>query len=445
MTRGSRLTRWLQTAPTGVFTTYVILVAFTTYFCMYAFRKPFAAAEYADLYFLGTSVKLKTAFVISQIIGYALSKYLGIKVCSEARGNYRAWLLIGFILLAELALLLFAIAPRSWKVAAIFFNGLPLGMVWGLVVSYLEGRRTSEFLLAGLSCSYIVASGITKDVGRYFMQQQDISEFWMPFTTGLVFLPLFLLAVWLLNQIPSPSLADEFERVERRAMDPSERWAFLRQAALGLILLFVVYFFLTAFRDIRDNYGAEVFRALGYADTPAIFSRSELWVGFGVTLPLGFLALIRDNRWGLMAAHLVMAFGLALLGIGTWLLDQGSITGLQWMILIGLGAYFAYVPFGSMLFDRMIASLRITGTAVFAIYLADALGYTGSVVLQLYKDLGQADIQWLTFLRLFSYALAAGGTLLMLSSCVYFARKSVRPVERKAAVVRTQPVEVKVE
>ena len=33
--------------------------------------------------FLGTGIELKTALVIGQIVGYALSKYMGIKVCPE--------------------------------------------------------------------------------------------------------------------------------------------------------------------------------------------------------------------------------------------------------------------------------------------------------------------------------------------------------------------------
>ena len=68
-------------------------------------------------------------------------------------------MLVGLILAAEAALLIFGLVPPHWKVLAIFLNGLPLGMIWGLVVWYLEGRRTSEILLAALSCSFIVSSG----------------------------------------------------------------------------------------------------------------------------------------------------------------------------------------------------------------------------------------------------------------------------------------------
>ena len=70
--------KYLAKAPTGVFVAYAIFVSFSTYFCMYAFRKPFSAAKYEGLQFMDTEVQLKTAFVISQIIGYTISKYLGL-------------------------------------------------------------------------------------------------------------------------------------------------------------------------------------------------------------------------------------------------------------------------------------------------------------------------------------------------------------------------------
>src|SRR2546425_5488407 len=134
----SKLTPWLEKAPAPVFATYAIVAAFSTYFCMYAFRKPFAAARFEGQFFFGSAVELKTAIVISQIIGYTLSKYIGIKFCSEITPARRAWALLVLIGWAELALVAFALAPDNLKVIAIFLNGLPLGMVWGLVVWYLE-------------------------------------------------------------------------------------------------------------------------------------------------------------------------------------------------------------------------------------------------------------------------------------------------------------------
>jgi hypothetical protein len=43
---------------------WTVVAAFGTYFCMYAFRKPFAAATYDDLYWAG--ITFKTVLVTSQ-------------------------------------------------------------------------------------------------------------------------------------------------------------------------------------------------------------------------------------------------------------------------------------------------------------------------------------------------------------------------------------------
>jgi hypothetical protein len=448
------LRNWLAGAPSAVFVTYAVVVAFTTYFCMYAFRKPFAAATFEGMSFFGSEIELKTALVISQIIGYALSKFIGIKVCSEASGDRRAGLLVILVLWTEAALFLFAILPPSWRIVPIFLNGLPLGMVWGLVVSYLEGRRTSELLLAGLSCSYIVSSGIVKDFGRALMEGAvadwwraipvvgaalasatgSVREAWMPAVAGLYFLPLFLISVWLLNQIPRPSTLDVEERVERKPMSGIERLAFLRQFALGFSLLCGAYFFLTAYRDFRDNYQVELFDALGYgyAENKTIITRAETIVMFGVLAALALLNVIRQNRLGLIAAFGIMSGGTVLMGVSTLLLDAGIIRGFWWMTLIGLGSYLAYVPYGSLLFDRLLASTRVVGTAVFAIYLADAIGYTGSVGVQLFKDLAHSEMSRLGFFKNFTYFMSVLGTICLVWSCSYFLRRHQEASARDA-------------
>ena len=413
-----RLTVLLANAPGSVFALFVIFASFSTYFCMYAFRKPFSAAGYDGLVFLGTTIDLKTALVISQIIGYVLSKVIGIKICSEVTRGRRALALVILIGIAQLSLLLFALLPNDLKVLAIFFNGLPLGMVWGMVVWYLEGRRTSEMLLAGLSCSFIIASGFVKDFGRWLMTSVQVDQFWMPFVTGLCFLPPFLLAVWLLNQLPDPSAEDISARVERTTMNRGQRWQFIRQFLPAMLLLVITYFFLTAYRDYRDNFGIEIFEALGYgADQSLVFTRSEIWVAVGVLGTLAALNVIRDNRRGLIGAFGIMVSGVALLGGATLMLDAGRIDGMTWMILTGLGSYLAYVPYGSVLFDRLIASTRATGTAVFAIYVADAIGYGGAITVLLTKDLLATDVSRLDFFRGLTYFMAVLGTILLVGAC----------------------------
>ncbi|NIP94759.1 MAG: hypothetical protein GWO24_15470 [Akkermansiaceae bacterium] len=395
---------------------------------MYAFRKPFAAASYEEVALtvelFGRALEAKTIFVISQIIGYCTSKYLGMKFCSEAHRN-RVWiLLIGAIMAAWATLLLFAVLPPPLKVLAIFCNGLPLGMVWGLVVRYLEGRHTSELLLAGLSCSYILASGEVRSVGQWLIKPVEeggkgMDEFWMPFATGALFLLPFLFAVFLLSRLPPPTERDVELRSARHAMARAKRWEFLGRFFFGMLLLCVAYFFLTAYRDFRDNYQKELFDELGITVS---FKDTERWVAFGVMASLTILYFVRNNRWGLIGAYLIMLSGLVLMGISTVLLQSNQIDGRTWMILSGLGAYLAYVPYGSVLFDRTIAYTHFAGTAVFAIYLTDAIGYTGSVGIQLYKDLFQGEASRLNFMLGFTNFMSVLGFVLLLLSLLYFLR-----------------------
>ena len=139
---------------------------------------------------------------------------------------------------------------------------------------------------------------------------------------------------------------------------------------------------------------------------------------------MALLNLAKSHRRGLLAVFAVMTAGMLLMGVATLLKDMDTIDGLWWMILSGFGAYLAYVPFGAVLFERIMASTKAAGTAVFAIYLCDAVGYTGSVGIQLYKDLGQPDLDYYQFLRLFTYAMAVVGTVLFFLSSIYFYRKS---------------------
>lgn len=414
-------TRWLSRASPAVLSTYAIAAAFTAYFCMYAFRKPYTAAVWEGQSIGG--VELKIALVMGQVVGYALSKFLSIKLVTELDPSRRARTLVGLILAAELALLLFAVLPVEGKVVAIFFNGLPLGAVWGLVFGFLEGRRTSEILGAGMSASYIVASGAVKSVGRLVLDA-GVAPSWMPFVTGAIFFPPFVAAIALLRVLPPPDEADVAARTVRRPMDGRQRAVFFARFALGLTVLTGLYMLLTAYRDFRDNFAVEIWGELGWTDAPAIFTVSEIPVALCVLVGLALLYRIRDNRTAFFAVHWLMGAGTLLIGLSTLAFDAKLIGPVVWMIAIGIGLYLAYVPYGSMLFDRLIAYTHTAGTAVFMIYVTDAFGYAGSIAVMAYKNFGEAELSWLAFFRGFSYTTAIACTSAFAVSAWYFARRA---------------------
>lgn len=417
-----KIARLLAASPRWALNLYAISVSFSVYFCMYAFRKPFAAGTFEGVIGIGSGVRLKTAFVISQIIGYAFSKYLGARILPELAPEKRPQTIIGLIIASWSALFAFALGGVWSQLFSLFLNGLCLGMIWGLVVGFLEGRRSSELLLAGLSCSFILASGSVKDVGRYLMRDWEVSELWMPAVTGGLFLPLLLLSVFGLAQIPPPTTADERERQPRTRMLRTERRHFIREYWLPLSLSLLSYLFVTAYRDYRDNYGIELFSELGYAEHAALFTTTEMPVALAVLFILALLSLVRDNQKALQLLFAIMVLGLLLLSGAALLLSSKVISGATFMLLVGLGSYLTFVPFGSMLFERIVAHRRIAGTAVFGIYLADALGYTGSIGVQLYSDFLSTKMSRLGFFLGFTHLLSIFGAALLLISGVLWIR-----------------------
>jgi Family of unknown function (DUF5690) len=258
-----KITAWLERGHPAALILFGGAAAFCAYFSMYAFRKPFSAATFEIVPGWTFELDFKIALVIAQVLGYALSKFIGIKIIAELDRSKRALAILVLIGLSWLALVLFAVLPAPWNVAALFLNGLPLGLIWGLVFSYLEGRKSSEALGAILCVSFIISSGAVKTIGTLFMHQGGISAFWMPAVTGFAFFPLLFVSVWGLSLLPQPSLEDEAARVKRVPMDATQRGQFLTTYGPGLAILISGYVFLTAFRDFRDNFSAEIWRDLG--------------------------------------------------------------------------------------------------------------------------------------------------------------------------------------
>lgn len=420
----SRIRSALAKAHPALFAAVAGMAGFSAYFAMYAFRKPFTAATFDDVPGWHLALNYKIALIVAQVAGYALSKFIGIKVISEIHPRYRGAAILGLIAVSWLALVGFALIPAPWNVAMLFLNGVPLGMIWGLVYGFMEGRRITELLASMMCASFIVSSGVVKSVGTWLMGDWHVDRFWMPATTGVLFMPLLLISVLILNRLPPPSVRDEAERVRRAPMAAAERRSFLRAYAPGLIAIVFAYVMLTAFRDFRDNFAAEIWTALGYGGDPAVFSESEIPVAVIALVCMAAVIIVRDNRRALMVIHAMVAAGFALVGLSTLAYQMHLISPLAWMILTGSGLYIAYNPINAVLFDRLVAASGRIANAGFLIYVADSVGYLGSVVLLLWRNFGQSSLDWLPFFIRGAYVTSIVGTAATILAALYFYRRS---------------------
>ncbi|GGH04866.1 DUF5690 family protein [Mucilaginibacter phyllosphaerae] len=397
---------------------YAAITVFLAYTMIFGFRKSFTVATFDGITVAGYSYK--TLLVISQVLGYMLAKFYGIKYIAELKRTGRASVIILLTGIAWFSWLGFALVPVPYNIVFLFINGFPLGMLWGVVFSYIEGRRGTDFIGATLAVSFIFASGFVRTAGGWLMLKFGVTEFWVPFFTGLLFAAPLLLFLYLMEKIPPPDAEDIADRTARVPMSKIQRRAFVRAFLPGIAACILIYTFATIFRDIRDNFGAEMWKEMGFINQPAIFSKTETPITLIILVLIGSMVMIRNSYKALLTAHIFIGIGFLFAGLSTLLFIQGSLSAIWWMTIVGLGLYMVYIPFNAVFFERLIATFKYAGNVGFLIYLADSFGYIGSVGVLLSKEVFKVKLNWVAFFSDSVMVLSVVGLLLTVFSAWYF-------------------------
>ncbi|MCH5598187.1 DUF5690 family protein [Niabella ginsengisoli] len=403
----------------------ILVAVFLCYTGMYAVRKSFLAGQYTDLD-LGKNLNTKTILIISQVLGYLISKFIGIKVISEMKKEKRVQLLILFITFGLAMLGLFAIVPPKFKVLAMFLNGLPLGMVFGIVFSYIEGRKNTELLAAALSATFIFSTGLVKTTGLILMNDFHISEYNMPFVTGLLFFPVFIASVLVLKYAQAPTESDMMERTQRVPMFAADRKKFIRENGMGYFGLVAIYILLTIVRDFRDNFIVEFWAEQGFSGAPQIVTLTEIPVAVVVLLIAAAGILIRNNAKAFSTAMFLTGVGGIIVLASTILFKNNILSPITWVVISGIGIYLPYILFHCLIFERLVALLSFKGNVGFLFYIADALGYLGSVAVLFLKEIIGFKQSWAQFLISLNIQSAILVLLLAAFTIWYFRKRLVK-------------------
>lgn len=394
---------------------------FITYLSMYAFRKPFTAAQYSNISLWGVDYKI--LLIIAQLIGYTISKYFGIKIISELTVSKRTSTLILLMAASWISLLFFAIVPAPYNLPFIFLNGLPLGMIWGVVFSYIEGRRHTELLGVAMASSFIISSGIVKGVGSYLLITMHVSEMWMPFLTGLIFLPVLFLGVYLLHSLQQPNEDDIHARTQRLPMNSNERKVFFKRFAPGILISVLIYVCLTVFRDLRDNFAVEFWNSIGMKNIPTMLVFSELPIALLVIIIIGSMIFIKNNKNAFYINFLIVFIGALLLLLSTLLFYNQMMSPTYWMIIVGFSMYLPYIAFHALFFERWIAYFKIKSNIGFLMYVADAAGYLGSTLVLLFKNFNSIQYSWVSFFTFSAMITSIIIIVLSIANYIYFKKQ----------------------
>lgn len=372
--------------------------ALLSYSLVYALRKPFTAASFENAEFF--DMDYKVVVTISQILGYVVSKFIGIKLISELQSEERFKFILTSVLLAEASLILFGLLSTPFNVAAMFLNGLSLGCMWGVIFSFIEGRRVTDILASLLGVSMVISSGTAKSVGLYVMNHLHVSEFWMPALIGAVALPLLLLLGWALNKLPEPNKEDIAMKSERETLNGKQRWELFKSFMPFLSMLFITNIAIVVLRDIKEDFLVNIIDVSAYS--PWLFAQIDSVVTLIILGIFGLMVLVKDNLKALSVLFGLIIAGMIVMSVVSFRQQQLRLSPVIWLFIQSLCLYIAYLTFQTIFFDRFIACFRIRGNVGFFIVTTDFLGYTGTVLVLVLKEFCNPDIDWAIFYNQFA-------------------------------------------
>lgn len=401
--------------------------ALLSYSLVYALRKPYTAASFEGLTFMGSDYKVAVTTI--QILGYVIAKFFGIKIISELKKENRFRFFVGSAILAELALVGFGLLEAPYNVAAMFVNGLSLGCMWGVIFSFIEGRKVTDILASLLGVSMVFSSGVAKSFGLFAMNEMQIDQFWMPAVIGGFALPLLVFMGYMLKRLPQPTAEDIALRNERVVLDGKGRVALFRKYAPILTLLFIGNFMLLVLRDIKEDFLVNILDMSNQSSW--LFARIDTIVTLIILGIFALFAFFRSNIRALLWLMTLVIAGCLTMTYVSFHYETLDLKPVTWLFIQSLSLYIAYLTFQIIFFDRFIACFRIKGNVGFFIALIDFIGYLGTVTLLSTKEFLNIELEWFALFNHIAGFVGATCSILFIVASILIHRKYMQGLKLK--------------
>lgn len=401
--------------------------ALLSYSLVYALRKPYTAASFEGLTFMGSDYKVAVTTI--QILGYVIAKFFGIKIISELKKENRFRFFVGSAILAELALVGFGLLEAPYNVAAMFVNGLSLGCMWGVIFSFIEGRKVTDILASQLGVSMVFSSGVAKSFGLFAMNEMQIDQFWMPAVIGGFALPLLVFMGYMLKRLPQPTAEDIALRNERVVLDGKGRVALFRKYAPILTLLFIGNFMLLVLRDIKEDFLVNILDMSNQSSW--LFARIDTIVTLIILGIFALFAFFRSNIRALLWLMTLVIAGCLTMTYVSFHYETLDLKPVTWLFIQSLSFYIAYLTFQTIFFDRFIACFRIKGNVGFFIALIDFIGYLGTVTLLSTKEFLNIELEWFALFNHIAGFVGATCSVLFIVASILIHRKYMQGLKLK--------------
>ena len=255
------------------------------------------------------------------------------------------------------------------------------------------------------------------------MDNLHISEFWMPAFIGAFAFPLLSFLGWLMTRMPQPTQADKELRTERVALDSKARLSLFKNFMPVLVMLFFANLFVTVLQDIKEDFLVKILDVDAAGLSSWAFAKVDATVTLIILCMLGLMSAVRSN-----IKVLCMLLGLVTCGTATLSFLAFNYSALQlqpmtWLFLQSLSLYTVYLSFQTLFFERFIACFKIKGNVGFFIITLDFIGYTGTVVVLIFKEFFNPAVNWLDFYNLMSGYVGIACSVAFIGSAVYLIQR----------------------
>lgn len=406
--------------------------ALLSYSLVYALRKPYTAASFEGFDFFGTDYKVAVTTI--QILGYVIAKFFGIKLISELKKERRFKFFVCSAVAAEAALVGFGLLAPPFNVAAMFLNGLSLGCMWGVIFSFIEGRKVTDMLASLLGVSMVFSSGVAKSFGLFVMNEMHVGQFWMPAVIGAFALPLLVFMGYMLKRLPQPTEEDIALRNERVTLDGNGRKLLFRSYAPILTLLFVGNFMLLVLRDIKEDFLVNILDMSNQSSW--LFAQVDTIVTLVILGIFAAFIFFRSNIRALMCLMGLVIAGCLVMTYVSLNYEALDWQPVVWLFVQSLCLYIAYLTFQTIFFDRFIACFRIRGNVGFFIAIIDFIGYMGTVTLLSTKEFLNFDMEWFALYNHMACAVGAVCAVLFTVAAVLIYKRYSAQGHRKEQTER---------
>lgn len=261
------------------------ILAPLTYVCTYWWRTPLFCLpdSYTNVTILtlgsGVNISYATGSALAFAMGNIVGKTTAVFLFTSNFYYKHRFLVLSFMFCLTAFLNGFGIAafdsengfvahsPLAQVIVAAGLGSIPVSTLFGGIFSYLEGRKSTDLLIAALNFGLIVAGGAARS-SAVALIEAGVEPYLMPAVTAAAALVVALPLLFVVDRLPRPSVSDKHERSERGSMSCAQKLALFRRYKHVIGNILFAYMIVMGLRQYRDFFAVELYsNALGFTPT----------------------------------------------------------------------------------------------------------------------------------------------------------------------------------